>query len=476
MNVDVQLVMDKVWTYVKTEDDKVHGVIDKTLCVLVPGRWFSWKFKAKLWDGMHHFYDFVRGKFLTGFIDEVVQALERKGYKVEVINKDLVIPAAVEITTVGLNGSDFDKQRFDKIQLPLLQEMLREGRACVRLATGGGKTEIMAGLAKVLSDKYVLIFVHRVELLAQTIERLELRLGEKVGRISSDEIDIQRVTVGMVMSVWSKRQQLRRYLKEQVEVTVNDECHRVSSDIWSKCLMITDAKRRYGVSGTPLKNEDVRDKKLIGLTGKVIQGIGVKELVNAGYAVMPEIKIIDAINVLGKVDGAKYSELYNKIYTDIKLWNLALDVVRWHNRAGLLIFTERKEVCLGLGEFLILNGIKATISHGTMPHEDRLTALDDFKKGKIDVLVTTTILDEGVDVPSVSGVMFMTTGKSVVRIMQRIGRGVRKDINKNSVKVYEYAVDSKYCKKHLFQRMDLYAKEGFNRSVWKWDNGKFLEV
>lgn len=473
---DVKLFVDKVFTWVSTDMSEVYAVIDNSLSVLVPGRHFSWKFKAKIWDGKHHFYDLMHQRFMTGFLDEIVEKLQSKGYTVEIEYTEGALVESIEIDNVELNGIDIE--RFQKIQLPLVKEILRKGRAAVRLATGGGKTELTASVAKVLSDKNVLILVHRLELLAQTITRLENRLGEKVGCINSAGIDVKRVTVGMVMSVWSKRQKLRNYLKNEVDVVISDECHRSGSNTWQKLLKVTNASYRLGLSGSPLKGDEVRDRMLIGLTGGIIQGVGVKELADAGYAVLPEVRIIDASNVFKEKFSSKmkYPVVSKEVFGSNDLWGLCYKVVQWHDKKGLIFFTERVDVCLGLYDYFKSRGVNVAVSYGGIQGEERLSILDDFKNKKIDVLIVTTILDEGVDVSSISGVVFMSSGKSIVRILQRVGRGVRVEEGKEKVIVYDFAINAPYLKKHLLVRYDIYSKEKFDVGLWKLENDNFVKI
>lgn len=483
-DVDVRLKVDKVWTTVITEAEGINKILDASLSVLVPSRRFSWKFRAKLWDGRYHFYDVQRQRFFTGFLDAVVKVLDTHGYVTQVENKDAIYPEPILLTgSVTLNSTKefpFDQERFDTVQLPILKSMLEVGRCCGRLATGGGKTELAAALAKVLKDDHMLILVPRIELLKQTIIRLQARLGEEIGEISSDRVDIQRVTVGMVMTTWNRRQELRDYLKRQVGIVINDEAHRSGSSIWAKLSMVIEAKRRFGISGTPLKGDDVRDNTLLGLTGQIIQGATVSDLAKAGYAVLPCIRFIDTLDIItftGK--DMTYHQVYDEVFNNHDLWELVLKIVHWHGRGGLIIFTERMDVCVQLGDFLKRRAADVgwdenavEVSHGQSGLEHRLDALNKFKHGKIKVLVTTTILDEGVDVPAISGAIFMTGGKSIVRLMQRIGRGVRIEEGKNTVYIYDLVINTRYFKSHTIKRLDMYQKEKFDMGVWKWNDNK----
>jgi len=471
----VLLKVGKVWTYV-IADSVIVNRIDYGLSVLVPSRFYSPAYKEGRWDGRFRFYDRRLRRFLTGFLDEVLNMLYDCSVEIDEVEKGS-IPEKIEIDAVELYG-DFDKERWNKVQFPLLKEMVRKGRAVVRLATGGGKTEIIAGIAKVYSDKKILVLVNRMELLHQTIDRLKQRLKEEVGYIHGDVVE-SRVMVGMVNTVWNRRAKLKDFLSS-VDVVISDECHRMTAKIWSKVLESVDAPYRFALSGTPLKGDVIRDKMLVGLTGPVIEGMGVMDLVEEGYAVFPEVKLIDTVSVLGKYNlmGMRYNDVCDAVYSDIRLWGLLKELVRWHGKSGLVVFTERVQICLGLYENLSVmgNGLKVGISYGGLSKKDRLLVLEKFKNREIDVLVTTTVLDEGVDVSAISGVVFMCSNVSIVRILQRIGRGVRREEGKDSVSIYDFVIDAPYLKKHVMSRARLYSKERFGCSLWKYHGGSFGRI
>lgn len=569
---------------------------------------------------------------IKGDISEIPIVLSHKKTSKRLKNKDVLV-SGIQIKPVGFG--DYYGIVIDGNKKFLLEDF-----------TVVHNTEIMAGIAKVMRDKKVLILVHRIELLKQTIERLENRLGEKIGQISANDAQMERVNVGMVMSVWSKRQELRKYLKE-IDVVISDECfsgntlvmvdynkvlpikdivgndvikevlaydldkkqivkksivrkikreykgdrikieinnhgylyniictpshkiyivgkgyieaykvlkgdiiiklkhlivdakrvykepelvrgeleafvnnsyaeitsvkllkyplgtprcktsrgfvynlevadvhnyfvcatrnksmvskkmpilvgncHRSGSAIWSKVLQIVDAKWRFGVSGTPLKGDDARDMTLIGLTGNVVEGYTVANLVEAGYAVLPIVKLINTVPMLGKYDTkGKYNVVYNKVYGDIKLWELVKNIVI--GKHGVLIFTERVEICLELAMFLKKFGINAEATYGGLEDDKRIQVLKDLKDKRIDVLVCTTVLDEGIDVSNISTVVFMTSNKSIVRILQRIGRGVRIEDGKDNVEIIDFIIDAQYLKKHILHRVKIYEQEQF---------------
>jgi len=460
------LRVEPVWTYVRGDEELVK-VIDDLLTVDVPNAKYSKLYKDGLWDGKKRFFDKVRGRFLTGFLGMVKEKLREKGGEVEIIGEEESRYCfEVREEDIRLNGIDWE--RFKKVQLPLLREIGKRGRCAVRLATGGGKTEVIAGLCSVLRDKRCLVLVHRIELLEQMKKKLEERLGERIGAIESGGIDIgKRVVVGMVWSTLSKLNKVMGWLRDNVEVLIVDEVHHSGADTWKTIMMQCNAKVRVGLSGTPLTKNIERDMWLIGLTGDVVEGARIADLVEMGYAVKPVVRVVvDSRLVFGdwrKKWGKKYWDVVKRVYGDVRFLEVVGDVVMRHKQKGMIIFVDRIEVGEKILGWLrkMVGGGRYEFSFGKLEDDKRLQILRDLKNGNIDVLVCTPIFDEGIDVEGITGILFACSNKSVVKVLQRIGRGVRIGKDKEDVKVYDLNIVAPWIFQHLNERLKIYRDEGF---------------
>ena len=92
--------------------------------------------------------------------------------------------------------------------------------------------------------------------------------------------------------------------------------------------------------------------------------------------------------------------------------------------------------------------------------EVREKALVDFREGKIKVLIATSILDEGVDIPNIDVLVLAGGGKSSIATLQRVGRGLRKGGTVDRL----YIVDTidfqqHHLLKHSMQRLEDYKAE-----------------
>lgn len=481
----VKIVSDVVWSRLVSEDERVDDILYSFLSAKVKGAEYSDLYKCGVWDGRRRFYDKVSRRFLTGFLDMVVRKLEAEGYEVDVVfrndwNKIDRIDRDVQIELLRqLNGLDFE--RFMKVQYPLLEEWLKSGRGAIRLATGGGKTEIICAVAKLFYDKRVLVLVHRVELLEQTRKRLSERLGERIGVVWSGGVDIGcRVVVGMVQTLVSRMPQLSGWF-EGVDVLVIDECHHMGAKTWISLAIRCPARYRLGLSGTPLVEDEERDMWLIGLTGHVIEGMGVKELSEIGYSVLPSVNIIVDHRLKFPKFYRSYWDAVRDVFGSMRFLEVVGDTVLAHvaerGERGIMIFTERINVMFSVYRFLKeVCKLNVMYSFGGMSDDMRLRIFTQFKDGRISVLVTTTILDEGIDVSGIRAIVFACSNVSVVKILQRIGRGVRVEEGKDRVFVYDFAIDGRYFKGHLKRRLMLYKREGFEIELKRIEGGRLVKV
>jgi len=473
---DVVLDVDVVYTYVRSGKVEVHSEVDRLLSVKVPWAFWSNAYKMGFWDGYKRFYDILRNRFLTGFLPRVAAGLMEKGFKVEVNGAEKVFGGwNGDIENVVLNG--VDEVRWKETQLPVLKQLLSCKRAAVKMGTGAGKTEVIAGILKALSREKALVLVHRVELLHQTVERLKMRLGEDVGMIGSGRVDVdKRIVVGMVQSVWMKKPKLAKWLKDEVGVLVVDECHHCPSRTWSYVAMSCGAKWRYGFSGTPIVYSEERDMLLIGLTGDVVYGVQVKDLVEKGYAAKPKVNVVV---VPFKYKGS-WNEIFDEVYGKdgrmVEVLKAVLEGELAKGKKGIVVFVERIRHGKRLLSELKEKGWDVVFAYGGRSDMERVSIVEGMRKKKYDVVVATTIFDEGIDVPGIGGIVFWCSTKSIVRIMQRIGRGVRVEEGKNEIDVWEFVVDNKYMKEHLKRRITYYGKEGLEKRFLVWTGEKLVEM
>lgn len=424
---------------------------------LEEGHQFSPAFRKKLWDGRRHLMT-RRGLFPTGLLDVVKQCLGEHEVEYEVHDHREVESGS---GTFALEGVKFEYPY--EYQLEAAEAMVKAGCGIVKIATNGGKTEIACAVTNYLRQK-TLFCVGSRELLFQAQKRFMKRLGvteREVGIVGDGEWSpgtwVTIATVGTLVSRKATDECIE--LLAHTQVLFLDEAHHLGSVTWYDVCCLCPAVYRFGLSGTPLDRTDGADLRLIASTGPVIVNIENRFLVERKISARAQI-IWDKVTepVLGKVT---YAEAYKSGVVENE--NLEKRVVEWVkvlHKAGLstLVLVEQinhgkrlDSALWSCGEFIphqFINGEEDT--------ETRSTALESFAERTLPVLIASTILDEGVDVPTIDAIVLAGSRKSRIRTMQRLGRGLRGE----KLLVVEFAnFCNDYLLKHSMERYEDYKEE-----------------
>jgi superfamily II DNA or RNA helicase len=109
--------------------------------------------------------------------------------------------------------------------------------------------------------------------------------------------------------------------------------------------------------------------------------------------------------------------------------------------------------------------IGCSVITGTTPVDEVRAAFAELRDKKLDILVTTLLADEGVDVPAINVLMIAGGGKSFVKAIQRVGRGLRIKEDGSALEVIDvYDTTNKFLQKHAQIRLDYYTEENIFRS------------
>jgi superfamily II DNA or RNA helicase len=134
----------------------------------------------------------------------------------------------------------------------------------------------------------------------------------------------------------------------------------------------------------------------------------------------------------------------------------------------VIILVQHKEHGKLLLEMLKASGVRADYIFGEHKQEERQSALNKLKNGKIDVLIGSTILDVGVDVPAVGVGILAGGGKAEVALRQRVGRVLRaKKLVANVAFVVDFDDEhNDHTRKHAAQRRAIVeATPGFAENI-----------
>jgi len=396
----------------------------------------------------------------TGLIDRVIRIICKAGLDFSIDDRR-IFPGSqcTPLKDLALKGV-----KLRTYQKKAIHQCLVKERGILDLATNAGKTEIFIGLMKILNLK-TLVLTHRKELLYQTSERIKERIGWSVDKVG-DSLDESgnEATVAMVQTL-SKldAKDLKTRLKD-FHLLICDETHHSGSALktYYKVGMHCPAFFRFGLSGTPFTKDEVKDLRMIGLLGPTIMKVSNADLVEEGFSAKPEITMTEIDQ--SRLAGLNYPDSYlqgivHNAERNRKIYDKALEL-----DLPTLIIVQQIEQEKNLKQMFESNHCQ--FIWGEQSSEERQKALKDFKRGRVKYLISSVILDEGIDLPSIRHLILGAGGKSSIRTIQRLGRALRIDEGKDKVYISDFLdVGNQYLQAHARRRKRDYEKEGFEVSV-----------
>ncbi|MFA5036574.1 MAG: DEAD/DEAH box helicase [Candidatus Izemoplasmatales bacterium] len=440
--------------YSTTTEMKALPIIRQVCRARPDGFYHMPKYRSGMWDGYISLMKGLR-EFPTGLLSIVIRELEKTGWTVNIIDNTTVLPSR-KISDDSLKGIKLRDYQYEAAEI-----MTNSRRGVAGMATNSGKTEVMAAILWSLNLPQTLVIVHRKELMYQTARRLEKRLGCKVGIYGDGVKSKKNITVAMIQTL-AKDKKID-YTGNQVIVV--DECHHLSSNQMMDVIFNIPGSYRYGFSGTPLKYELLPDMKLAAATGDILYTITNDYLVKGGYSAVPKVHmhVVESYDVVDwEMD---YKTAYDKLIVNGITRNVLIAKLARESKSLVLILVNRIDHGKKLAD-LLPNSIFVS---GSDEAEYRNSVLDRMRTDDSGIFIATPIYDEGIDVPAVDTIILAAGGKSHVKLLQRIGRGLRKKENKeNILTVHDFLDDTNmYLLEHSQERADTYASEKFETIIDK---------
>lgn len=243
-------------------------------------------------------------------------------------------------------------------------------------------------------------------------------------------------------------------------------CHHGSSDTWSKIGLGVPAPWRYGLSATAFGAGDVvADRTLEGLTGPVIATVSNEELISRGVSALPSVQFLMA-NCPPLPRGPWATVYRDGIVRSPERTASVVEAVRTLVAEGQRVLVLTQQVRGNPLERELrraLDGAFAGFSQGRGTKAERLARLDAFRRCDRGALLATTIYDEGMSIPEATALVLAGGGRSVRRLLQRIGRVLRRKPGTNEAILIDFIDDHhRTLLKHSRERLEVYRSQGFD--------------
>tara|TARA_E500000178_G_scaffold333295_1_gene368038 strand:- start:2834 stop:4297 length:1464 start_codon:yes stop_codon:yes gene_type:complete len=359
-------------------------------------------------------------------------------------------------------------------QVEAINNFLKHPQSLQEIATGAGKTITTATLSHI-SEPYgrSLIIVPNKSLVTQTEEDY-INCGLDVGVYFGDRKQLGKthtICTWQSLNILDKKHKdgsavlsLAEFL-DGVSTIIVDEVHQAKAEVLKNLLTrnLKNAPIRWGLTGTVPK-EKFEFESIHASLGPVIGNITAKELQDKGVLSQCHVNICQLIDTVAHRD--YQSELKYLVTDDARLDYIGTLLNKVKQTGNTLILVDR----ISAGEKLqeLIPG--SVFVKGDVKLKDRKEAYDEINEGTNHVVIATYgVAAVGINIPRIFNLVLIEPGKSFVRVIQSIGRGVRKAKDKDFVQIWDLTSTCKFAKRHLTQRKKFYKEAQYPFTIEKID-------
>jgi superfamily II DNA or RNA helicase len=461
----------------------VRRKIANKLKFQVPYARYLPQYKLGRWDGTVGFFG-LGGSGYINHLDTILQVLHEQGVEVDDID-DQRIKHNLKFSKIDKNY--FASRSWPKghpaegepiilrdYQVEVVNNFLENPQALQEVATGAGKTIITAVLSHV-TEKLgrTLVIVPNKSLVTQTEEDY-VNCGLDVGVYFGDRKELGRthtICTWQSLNILDKKSKnyqdtltLAEFL-DGVETIIVDEVHQAKADVLKRLLTqnLKNAPIRWGLTGTVPK-EQFEFQSILASLGPVIGNITAKELQDKGVLSQCHVNIVQLMDTVEHRD--YQSELKYLVTNEDRIGYIGKLANSISQSGNTLILVDR----ISAGEQLLELIPEAVFIKGDVKLDDRKEAYDEIKEGTNRVIIATYgVAAVGINIPRIFNLVLLEPGKSFVRVIQSIGRGVRKAKDKDFVQIWDITSTCKYAKRHLTQRKKFYKEAQYPFTLEKVD-------
>ena len=462
---------------------EVRRKIANRLKFEVPYARYMPQYKLGRWDGKVNFFG-IGGTGYVNHLDVIQQVLLENNVEIADID-DQRIPVDLKFNTIE---EDFwgDKTwpkghpaegeliRLRDYQVEVINNFLQNPQSLQEVATGAGKTIITATLSKITEDYgRSLVVVPNKSLVTQTEEDY-INCGLDVGVYFGDRKELGKthtICTWQSLNILDKKHKdgsavlsLAEFL-EGVSTIIIDEVHQAKAEVLKNLLTrnLRNAPIRWGLTGTVPK-EKFEFESIHASLGPVIGQVSAKELQDKGVLSQCHVNIVQLIDTVAH---RGYQEELKYLVTNQDRINYLGKLLNTVKESGnTLILVDR----ISAGEMLqeLIPG--SVFVKGDVKLKDRKDAYDEINEGTNHVVIATYgVAAVGINIPRIFNLVLIEPGKSFVRVIQSIGRGVRKAKDKDFVQIWDLTSTCKFAKRHLTQRKKFYKEAEYPFTIEKVD-------
>ncbi len=438
-------------------------------------------YKLGRWDGTKTYFS-IGGTGYLAHLDIILPIIENDGYDIDV--EDLRQHQDITFTPVTENywadqGKTWPKGHPEAgtpivlrdYQFDVVNKFLENPQSLQEVATGAGKTITTATLSH-LCEPYgrTMVIVPNKSLVVQTEEDY-INLGLDVGVYFGDRKELNRthtICTWQSLNVLDKKSYDDDTLSlaefcEGVNAVIIDEVHQAKAEVLTKLLTqnFKNCPIRWGLTGT-IPKEAWEFQGILASIGPVINRVSAYDLQQKDVLAQLNINILQTNDVQVF---RSYPEEYAFLVTDPNRLDWIANKIKEVSQNGnTLVLINR----IDTGNKLIELIPDAVFVSGGMKLTDRKDEYDEIKTSSDKIIIATYgVAAVGINIPRIFNLVLIEPGKSFVRVIQSIGRGIRKAEDKDHVEIWDITSACKYAKRHLTERKKYYKEAKYPFTITK---------
>jgi superfamily II DNA or RNA helicase len=447
----------------------------------IPGAKYQPSVRLGRWDGKVSYFQ-LGGSTYINMLPEILEYLSEQGYEIELED---VREYRREFELEPVTANSFAHIQWPKnhpragesmelrdYQVEIINRFFANPQSLQEVATGAGKTVITAALSNAVSAYgRSIVIVPNKSLVTQT-EKDYINMQQDVGVYFGDRKELNRQHT---ICTWQSLNNLLKLTQAgTAEVTIHefiegvvavivDEVHMAKADALKTLLtgVFSRIPLRWGLTGT-IPKEDYEFMAIKCAIGPVIGNLSASELQQAGVLANCHVNIVQLVD---HVEYSNYqSELKYLLETQGRLDYISKLVEHMRGTGNTLVLVDR----VAAGQALAERISDAVFVSGSTKAATRQDEYDDIavSDGKV-IIATYGVAAVGINIPRIFNLVLVEPGKSFVRVIQSIGRGIRKAEDKDFVQIWDITSTCKFAKRHLTKRKQFFKEANYPFTIEK---------
>ena len=457
------------------------------------GYQFSPAYKNRVWDGWIRIFQPLKPVLYVGLFSKLRKFCEDRGYELnapahlmegEKVPDDYGYEIAKEV------NCKFEPRDY---QNKYIVDAIRDSRSLSLSPTSSGKSLIIY----LIQQHYYRAFEHRTLIIVPTISLVHQMAGDFVD-YGCDPSHIYKIQGGIdkntdapiVVSTWQSLIKLRKDWFSQFKVVLGDEAHLFQAKSLQKIMEgLDECYYRHGFTGT-LKSEESKTHRLVleGCFGSVRKHVSTKDLMDDGTIADFNIK---AIVLSHSVENRKaFKKAISKVQNSSQKYPAEREYITNHDKRNIFIRNllwslkdQNNLVLFDLVEkhgkilepLLRKEGRELHFIYGATKGTERERIRHMIENDPIkqhDILASFGTFSTGINLKKLDNVIFASGSKSEVKVLQSIGRALRKGNDADKATLYDITDDlsvgayQNYTLQHFRKRIEIYGSEQFEVKIY----------